>query len=40
MNDHWMDQTDRTKLKLSDKTLCHEAHMDRTGIRFPSCDAS
>jgi hypothetical protein len=33
MNDRWMDQTDKTKLKLSDEALCHEAQMDRSGIK-------
>jgi len=33
MNDHWTDQTDRAKLKHSDEALCHEAQMDRTGIK-------
>jgi hypothetical protein len=33
MNDHWMDQTDRTKLKHSDESLCHEAFTDRPGIK-------
>jgi len=33
MSDHWMDHTDRTKWKHSDEASCHEAHMDRTGIK-------